>query len=143
MDRVPIQGHDAVLVSEVLAALQPAPGQIAVDCTVGRGGHAWQIAQRLGADGLLIGLDVDPGNLEFARGRLQNLPCSVRLFHANFSELDQALGEVGVKTVDAILADLGVSTNQLFDDRYGLSFATAMPLDMRLDPRKKNRRPIW
>jgi 16S rRNA (cytosine1402-N4)-methyltransferase len=59
----------------------------------------------------------------------------VRLFQANFAELEDVLAEVGIESVDAILADLGVSTNQLFESPYGLSFAQSMPLDMRLDPR--------
>jgi 16S rRNA (cytosine1402-N4)-methyltransferase len=63
------------------------------------------------------------------------LRCEVRLFHANFAELEDVLGEVGVSGVDGILADLGISTNQLFDPHYGLSFAAEGPLDMRIDPR--------
>jgi len=86
---------------------------------------------------MLVGLDVDPNNLEFAKERLKDAAATVRLFHANFAELREVLSEVGVDGVDGILADLGVSTNQLFDEKYGLSFSTAMPLDMRLDPRLK------
>src|SRR5262249_27752870 len=85
--------------------------------------------------GLLIGLDVDPANLEFAKTRLASAPCKVRLFHANFAELDDVLKAADVQQVDVVLADLGVSTNQLFDAKYGLSFGDDMPLDMRLDPR--------
>src|SRR3954466_13360682 len=58
-----------------------------------------------------------------------------RFFHANFAELDDVLDAAGIEKVDGILADLGLSTNQLFDERYGLSFAQPMPLDMRIDPR--------
>ena len=83
---------------------------------------------------LLIGLDADPRNLEFAAGRLKGLACRVRLFHANFAKLSTVLYEVGNPPVNGILADLGVSTNQLFDPAYGLSFDRSMPLDMRLDP---------
>ena len=121
--------------SEVLDLLAPAPGQTIVDCTLGRAGHASEIASKLGADGTLIGLDADPRNLEFAQQRLADAPCKVRLFHANFAELNDVLDAVQVEKVDGILADLGVSTNQLFDEQYGLSFAQDMPLDMRLDPR--------
>jgi len=63
------------------------------------------------------------------------LNCEVRLFHANFAELGDVLGELGIARVDGILADLGISTNQLFDPHYGLSFGTDAPLDMRIDPR--------
>jgi 16S rRNA (cytosine1402-N4)-methyltransferase len=132
---LPPTGHDPVLLNEVLETLDPRPGQVFVDCTLGRGGHAAAIAPRLGAMGLLIACDVDPRNLEFARERLAGAPCSIRFFHANFAELPEVLETAGVPAADAILADLGLSTNQLFDPHYGLSFAQPMPLDMRIDPR--------
>jgi 16S rRNA (cytosine1402-N4)-methyltransferase len=123
------------MLAEVLTALAPQPGQCIVDCTLGRAGHAAAIAARLGPDGLLIGLDADPRNLQFAQQRLANAPCKIRLFHANFAEIEDVLAAVGESQAHAILADLGISTNQLFDQQYGLSFAAPMPLDMRLDPR--------
>jgi 16S rRNA (cytosine1402-N4)-methyltransferase len=89
----------------------------------------------LGKGGQLLALDADPRNLEFARERLAGLPCRIRFFHANFAELSDVLEHAGISKVDGILADLGISTNQLFDEAYGLSFATPMPLDMRIDPR--------
>jgi 16S rRNA (cytosine1402-N4)-methyltransferase len=130
-------GHQPVLLKEVLELLDPLPGQIIVDCTVGRGGHSMAIAGRIAPGGILIGLDADPRNLEFAHKRLNGADkpdCAIRLFHANFNQLDEVLDEAQIPLVDAILADLGVSTNQLFDPTYGLSFDTDMPLDMRLDP---------
>jgi 16S rRNA (cytosine1402-N4)-methyltransferase len=124
-----------VLLAEVLEYLDPKPGQTVVDCTLGRGGHSSALAKRLAPGGTLIAMDVDPRNLEFAKGRLSDAPCAVRLFHANFAELEDVLEVAQITQVDAILADLGISTNQLFESPYGLSFATDMPLDMRLDPR--------
>jgi len=136
---LPASGHDPVLLQEILTWLDPRPGQIFVDCTLGRAGHASAIAQRLSSSGLLIGLDADPRNLQFASERLKATtplpPCPTRLFHANFAELADVLKEVGLEQVDAIFADLGICTNQLFDEQYGLSFAAPMALDMRLDPR--------
>jgi 16S rRNA (cytosine1402-N4)-methyltransferase len=132
---LPETGHDPVLMQEVLEGLAIRPGITYVDCTLGRAGHASAIARLLGPNGLLIGLDADPRNLVFAKERLADAPCRVRLFHANFAELDDVLAEVKPPRVDAILADLGLSTNQLFDPAYGLSFAQTMPLDMRIDPR--------
>jgi 16S rRNA (cytosine1402-N4)-methyltransferase len=123
------------MLAESLAALVPRPGQTIVDCTLGRAGHALAIARHLGSAGLLIGLDADPRNLQFAQQRLAAAPCPVRLFHANFAELDDVLHAADIQQVDGILADLGISTNQLFNADYGLSFAAPMPLDMRLDPR--------
>jgi 16S rRNA (cytosine1402-N4)-methyltransferase len=132
---LPESGHEPVLVGEVLEGLAVREGMTVVDCTTGRGGHARVIGERLGRGGRLVGLDVDPRNLEFARGRLLGLACEVRLFHANFAELGDVLEEIGVAGVDGILADLGVSTNQLLDPAYGLSFAGEGNLDMRIDPR--------
>jgi 16S rRNA (cytosine1402-N4)-methyltransferase len=150
--QLPESGHDPVMLDEALHHLQPAPGKIIVDCTVGRGGHARAIAKRLvatdviladnavdtsdaAAHGQLIGLDYDPRNLDYARQQFQHLPA--RFFHANFAELDDAIAEADVGLVDGIFADLGISTNQLFEKAYGLSFQTPMPLDMRLDPRQR------
>jgi 16S rRNA (cytosine1402-N4)-methyltransferase len=134
---VPPSGHDPVLLNEVLDALNPRPGRIILDCTLGRGGHSLALAERLGPTGLLIGIDADPRNLEFARARLAeaNVSCPVRFFHANFAEFPDVLEAANVPAVDGVLADLGISTNQLFDEQYGLSFAQPMPLDMRIDPR--------
>jgi len=138
---LPESGHDPVLMNEVLEGLAPGEGKTIVDCTLGRAGHALEIAKRLGKTGRLVGLDVDPRNLEFAKQRLESGPSGtplngeIRLFHANFAELEDVLGELGVTGVDGILADLGISTNQLFDPHYGLSFVSEGPLDMRIDPR--------
>jgi 16S rRNA (cytosine1402-N4)-methyltransferase len=131
---LPPTGHEPVMLNEVLEHLSPSLGQTIVDCTLGRGGHALAIGKRLGKEGLLIGLDADPRNLEFAAGQLKPLECKVRLFHANFAKLREVLSEAGNPPVDGILADLGVSTNQLFDPTYGMSFDEPGPLDMRLDP---------
>src|SRR5262249_39565336 len=132
---LPPAGHESVLLPEVIQLLNPQPGQCIIDCTIGRGGHALAIARHLGPPGLLIGLDVDPRNLEFAQSRLQEASAPARLFHANFSELVDVLSAAGRSSVDGIVADLGVSSNQLEEGEYGLSFTQSMPLDMRLDPR--------
>jgi 16S rRNA (cytosine1402-N4)-methyltransferase len=132
---LPPTGHDPVLLTEVLSLLAPGPGQIAIDCTTGRGGHALAVAQRLGPSGQLLCLDADPRNLEYARQRLAGVACGVRFFHANFAELDDVLAAARVDRVDAVLVDLGISTNQLFEAEYGMSFTNDVPLDMRVDPR--------
>jgi len=162
---LPESGHDPVMMAEVLEFLAPREGKIIVDCTLGRAGHASEIARRLGGTGRLIGLDADPRNLVFARERLVGREIKdqrradknvcptgepgicpnvggtgtaageVRLFHANFAELEDVLAETGVTAVDGILADLGISTNQLLDPAYGMSFSAEGELDMRIDPR--------
>ena len=130
-------GHDPVLMNETLDGLNVQPGRTIVDCTLGRGGHASAIAHRLGPAGVLIGIDADARNLEFASQRVRSSgeTCTLRFFHANFAELTEVLEAADIPRVDGILADLGLSTNQLFDEQYGLSFAQPMPLDMRIDPR--------
>ncbi len=130
----PEHGHDPVMLDETMAALALAPGTVAVDCTVGRGGHAAEMARRIAPDGQLLALDADPVNLAFARDRLRGGPAPARFFHANFSEVSAVLAEIGQRKVDALLADLGVSTNQLLDSQRGMSFTGNAPLDMRLDP---------
>lgn len=132
---LPETGHDPVLLAEVIEQLHPPTGGVFVDCTLGRGGHSLHVSRLLDQRGLVIGLDADPRNLDYAKERLAGAGCPVRLFHANFAELDEVLVQAEVPLADAILADLGISTNQLFDDAYGMSFARSMPLDMRIDPR--------
>jgi 16S rRNA (cytosine1402-N4)-methyltransferase len=123
--------HQPVMPRQVLEFLAPAPGQIIVDATVGTGGHARLIAEKLIPGGRLIGLDRDPAMLEAARANLTDLP--VTLVHRNFDELPEVLEKLGIGTVHGILADLGISSAQLDDPARGLSFQQDGPLDMRLD----------
>ncbi|HXE55542.1 MAG TPA: 16S rRNA (cytosine(1402)-N(4))-methyltransferase RsmH [Tepidisphaeraceae bacterium] len=134
---LPKSGHESVLLDETIELLNLHPAATVVDCTLGRGGHSQAILQRLGPEGLLLALDIDPRNLEFARSQLTSAGAKVRFFHANFAEMEDVLSEAAIEKVDAILADLGISTNQLFESEYGLSFAQPMPLDMRIDPRTR------
>src|SRR5437588_152687 len=124
--------HVAVLPAEVLQALAPTPGQIVVDATVGAGGHARLLAERLGPTGRLIGLDRDAAMLDLTRPRLEGLP--ITLVQANFDQLRQVLDEQGISAVDGVLADLGVCSDQLNTAERGFSFQQEGPLDMRLDP---------
>jgi 16S rRNA (cytosine1402-N4)-methyltransferase len=134
--------HVPVLAAEVVRLLDPHPGQVWVDCTVGAGGHARLIAERLtsltspqreqGPPGRLIGLDQDPAMLALARPRLDGLPAT--LVHANFDQLADVLGNLGIEAVDGVLADLGFASDQVDDRTRGLSFRDDGPLDMRLDP---------
>jgi 16S rRNA (cytosine1402-N4)-methyltransferase len=128
-------GHTPVLPEEVIRLLDVQPRDIVVDATVGVGGHARLLAERLGQDGMLIGLDVDPENLERAQANLTNLPCRVELVQSNFAELPAVLNALKTPNVDVLLADLGVSSTQLDRPERGFSFRTNGPLDMRMDPR--------
>ncbi len=131
----PDHGHQPVLLTETVTLLNIEESSTVVDCTTGRGGHAQAIGQKLGPSGNLICIDTDDRNLHYAKSRLADLPCKRRFFHANFSQIQEILRTAGIARVDAILADLGVSTNQLITGDYGLSFSNESPLDMRLDQR--------
>lgn len=128
--------HEPVLASEVLEILNPQPGMVCLDCTVGLGGHAALIAPKLAPGGRYIGLDVDPTNLAIARKRLSHAATGVTvdLVRSNFASAPRALADLGVKGVDLLLADLGFSSNQMGNPAKGLSFNTEGPLDMRLNP---------
>ena len=110
----------------------PEPGQIFVDGTLGGAGHAKLLAERVGPRGLVLGLDRDPAVIERAESTLQELP--IRPIHANYSDLAEILDELEIKSVDGILLDLGLSSDQLADAKRGFSFQTEGPLDLRFDP---------
>jgi len=152
-------GHEAVLLAEILDGLAPRAGESAIDLTVGRGGHAVAIADRLGPTGTLVAVDRDRGNLEHAGKRLAeafrgDLPSiekvetvdgarlgeagpigrgpRIVLLHGNFATVPQALLRCGLRT-DLVLADLGVASTHLDEAERGFSFRFDGPLDMRLD----------
>lgn len=127
--------HLPVMMAPVLEYLSPHPGQVIVDGTVGAGGHASEIARRLGSTGQLICLDRDPSMLELARNRIGGSPGLPRLvwFEASFAELRSILDELNLAAVDAVLLDLGVSSDQLDDANRGFSFKRSGPLDMRMN----------
>lgn len=118
-----------------MARLSYAGNAKVVDTTIGQAGHAVALANRLGENGLLIGLDVNPESLLTAQEALQQAPCRLELVRENFGRLDAVLAQLAVSEVDVILADLGFSSAQLADERLGLSFQQDGPLDMRLDDR--------
>ncbi|GJM26399.1 MAG: ribosomal RNA small subunit methyltransferase H [Phycisphaerae bacterium] len=133
-----VEQHLAVLPDEVGSMLAVEPGACVVDCTLGLAGHAQMLAKAVGPDGMVIGLDVDANNLAIASQRMEESGCPHRLVRSNFEELDVVLKDLGIGGVDAILADLGVSSNQISEPRFGLSFQVDAPLDMRLDDRLKD-----
>src|SRR5262249_11861615 len=129
----PAGEHRPVLLDEVLAALAPAPGEVVVDCTVGWAGHACGLLRRVGPTGRLIGFDLDADHLPRARERLQAVGHPFTLHHGNFAGVQGALAAGGVTQVDAVLADLGMSSMQVDDPERGFSYARDGPLDMRMD----------
>jgi 16S rRNA (cytosine1402-N4)-methyltransferase len=124
-----------VLPAEVLAGLDPKPGQTFVDATVGGGGHARLLAEHLAPGGRLIALDQDPAMLDRARERLAGVAgVQVDLRHNNFDQLRSVLDELAIDRVEGVLADLGFASDQMEDPGRGLSFQREGPLDMRLNP---------
>lgn len=124
--------HLPVLAAEVCALLDMRPGQTVVDCTLGAGGHSRLIAERVGRNGRVIAMDHDPGMIAMAKAQLAGLP--VTTFHAGFDQLREVLDLLQIAQVDAVLADLGIASDQLDDSSRGFSFQADGPLDMRLDP---------
>jgi 16S rRNA (cytosine1402-N4)-methyltransferase len=129
----PAGEHRPVLLDEVLAALDPRPGQVVVDCTVGWAGHAAELLRLVGPTGRLVGLDLDADNLPRARERLEALGCPFSLHHGNFAGLPNVLAAEGITAADAVLADLGMSSMQVDDAGRGFSYVRDGPLDMRMD----------
>jgi 16S rRNA (cytosine1402-N4)-methyltransferase len=127
--------HQPVLLEALLRLVEYGPESVVVDATVGQGGHALALGGRLKSGGRLIGLDVDEGALAVARERLRELECRVELVQENFGRVDEVVERLGIKQVDVILADLGISSAQLEEEGLGLSFQRGGALDMRLDPR--------
>lgn len=124
--------HVPVLATEVLTWLTPQPGETWVDATTGGGGHTKLLAEGVGNAGRVIALDRDESMLVAAKQRLAGLP--VTFVQASFDQIDSVLANRGWKSVDGVLADLGVCSDQLDDPARGLSFQQPGPLDMRLDP---------
>jgi 16S rRNA (cytosine1402-N4)-methyltransferase len=125
--------HIPVLAGELVDLLDPAPGEVAVDCTFGGGGHARLIAERIGPAGTLIGIDRDPE----AEARFEELAaevaCHTRFIRAPFAEGLELLREEGVRA-DMVYLDLGMSSMQVDTRERGFSYSYDAPLDMRMDP---------
>ncbi len=135
--KTPAGSHLPIMVAEVLECLRPQPGEVAIDCTLGGGGHARAILERILPGGRLIGLDIDPVELPRTVGRLAAAGFTAPAFTAhvkNFAGLPQVLAEDGIAAADVILADLGVSSMQLDNPARGFSWKGVGPLDMRMNP---------
>jgi 16S rRNA (cytosine1402-N4)-methyltransferase len=130
--------HVPVLLEESADYLHLKPGGIILDGTLGGGGHAEAILERISPDGILVGLDLDQQALLASTSRLARFGDRVRTVQSSFRHLDTALGKLGIEGVDGVLLDLGVSSYQLdVPDRgfrFGDSGASSTPLDMRMDP---------
>lgn len=135
--KTPAGSHVPVMVEECHAALDLRAGDIGVDATLGYGGHAAGILEKIRPGGKLLGLDVDPVEQPKTVARLRALGFDDAVFEAvrsNYAGLAKVLGARGLDGVDFVLADLGCSSMQLDDPLRGFSFKVAGPLDMRMNP---------
>ena len=137
--KTPAGTHRPIMVAEMLEVLNPQLGEVAVDGTLGYGGHARELLPKLLPGGRLIGLDVDPIELPKTEARLRALGFGPEIFVAhrsNFAGLFKVLAAEQLPGVDMVLADLGVSSMQLDDPWRGFSVKFAGPLDMRMNPQR-------
>ncbi len=125
--------HTSVLYEEAIESLNINPAGIYVDGTLGGGGHAAGICQRLAGEGLLIGIDRDSDALEAASERLKEFKCRKIYVKSNYSDIKSILKEIGIEKIDGALLDLGVSSFQLDKPHRGFSYMNEAPLDMRMN----------
>ncbi len=144
--KTPAGTHRPIMVAEIMAVLAPQPGEVAVDGTLGYGGHAQEILARLQPGGRLVGLDADPLELPKTEARLRALgfgPDTFTAHRSNFAGLPQVLAQAGLPGADIILADLGVSSMQIDDPARGFSVKLSGPLDMRMNPQRGQPASAW
>jgi 16S rRNA (cytosine1402-N4)-methyltransferase len=124
--------HVPVMLDAVVQWLDPRLGTVMVDGTLGGGGHTQALLDRVGTNGLVIALDKDPDAIDKGQQKFAGLP--IRLAQANFCDLPEVLERLNIKTVDGVILDLGLSSDQLADVQRGFSFSLEGPLDLRFDP---------
>lgn len=125
--------HIPVMLEEVLSYLKPAEGKIIIDGTLGGAGHSKEILPRLGETGLLIGIDQDKTAIEVATKRLSEVGNNYKIYQTNYQAFDCCLADLGIRGIDGLLLDLGVSSFQLDTKERGFSFQQNAPLDMRMN----------
>ncbi len=125
--------HISVLPNESVRMLGIRPGGVYADGTLGGGGHASLICEKLGESGTLIGIDRDPEALEAASERLRKYKCGIIVRHDNFFNIKVILDDLGIEKIDGAVLDLGVSSHQLDEAERGFSYNLDAPLDMRMD----------
>jgi 16S rRNA (cytosine1402-N4)-methyltransferase len=128
--------HVPVLAGEAIELLDPQPGQTALDCTFGAGGHARLLAERIGAHGTLIAIDRDPAAEERFAELTADVACATRFIRASFVDGLRQLAEEDARA-DLVLMDLGMSSMQVDTWQRGFSYAYDAPLDMRMDPEQE------
>ncbi len=139
----PAGAHLPIMLEEVAQALEPLAGAAVLDCTLGWGGHAAELARRAGAPGRVIALDRDGEELARTEARLREMGLSIVARQSNYAGALKVLHELAIPGVDALLADLGVSSMQLDRPERGMSFKTDGPLDMRMDRSRGRTAAQW
>jgi 16S rRNA (cytosine1402-N4)-methyltransferase len=137
--KTPAGSHLPIMVSEIIEVLRPAPGELAVDCTLGFGGHSLKLLPLLLPGGRLLGLDADPIELPRTEKRVRECGFAEDAFSAfrcNFAGVAAVLARAAGRAADIILADLGVSSMQIDNPARGFSLKHDGPLDMRMNPNK-------
>ncbi len=130
---IPSPTHIPVLVNQIITGLQPQPGGHFIDCTVGLGGHASAILERILPNGKLLGIDADPEAIHLTNAKLAHYGEALILVNDNFTNVENICKEYDFHPVDGILFDLGVSSLQLDTAQRGFSFQREAPLDMRFN----------
>jgi 16S rRNA (cytosine1402-N4)-methyltransferase len=125
--------HVPVLAGELIDLLDPRPGETAIDCTFGDGGHARLVADRIGPAGTLVCIDRDPAAEERFEAFAREVPCTTRFMRMDFADALELLLEEGFRA-DMAYIDLGVSSMQIDTWERGFSYSYDAPLDMRMDP---------
>lgn len=129
--------HNPVLLEEALYFLNPTPGKIIIDATIGGGGHAEEIINRISPEGILIGIDRDSESLKIAHERLKKFQSTVKLINKNFRSIKEVISSLEIGEIDGILFDLGISSIQMEEGERGFSIKNPGPLDMRMDRKQR------
>ena len=135
--KTPAGTHRPIMVAEILTALAPQPGEIAVDCTLGYGGHARELLAAVQPSGRLLAIDADPLELPKTEARLRELGFpseSLVVRRMNYAGVAQFIAAESLEGADVLLADLGLSSMQIDDPSRGFTFKSDGPLDMRMNP---------
>ena len=131
--------HTSVLPAEVMSFLAVQPGMRVIDGTLGGGGHTRLLAEAVGPTGLVIAVDRDPEAIERGARELAGMP--IRFAQANYCDIPEVLDALAIDTVNGVLLDVGLSSDQLADETRGFSFDSEGPLDLRFDPTEGE--PAW
>ncbi len=130
--------HTPVLLKEVVEALDPKPGAFVIDGTINGGGHAQALSEKIGKKGMLLGVDWDPGAIERLKKDETRFSSHTHFEQGNYAELPEILKRLALGKADALLLDLGFSSEQIDTSGRGFSFRSSLsggePLDMRYNP---------